>query len=275
MSAAALPRLVDTHAHLQESAFNHDREAVLENARAAGVVAVVCVGYDVESSQKAVALAERHADVFAAVGIHPNDCGSATEADWAEICRLAREPRVVGIGETGLDDYRKRTPPELQERWLARHCDLAVERGLPVIIHNRDASLRLRKVLRTRDWPVSTRPPGVLHCFSADRETLEACLALGFVVSIAGPVTYKNAADLRALVPAVPADRLVVETDCPYLPPHPLRGTRNEPAHVRYTAAQLAEVRAESFPEFAERTTRTAAHLFGLQTTSPRGAEAH
>jgi TatD DNase family protein len=180
---------------------------------------------------------------------------------------------VVGIGETGLDNYRKRTRPEVQEEWLRRHLALADETGRPVIIHNREADRRVREMLA--EWAprrALTGVPGVMHCFSADRMMLEACLELGFMISIAGPVTFKTAEGLREVARAVPLGRLVVETDCPYLTPVPHRGQRNEPAYVRHTARYLAEIRGESFEDLAVRTTEAAAGLFGLEIASKKGA---
>src|SRR5262249_9027543 len=157
-------------------------------------------------------------------------CGQVTSACWSEIRELARHPKVVGLGETGLDNYRKFAPPVQQERWLRRHMELAEESGLPLIVHNRLADARLTAILQ--DWSPDnrgTRPPGVMHCFSADAAMLESCLTLGFTISFAGPVTFKNADSLRAVAKQVPASRLVVETDSPYLTPLPHRGERNEP----------------------------------------------
>jgi TatD DNase family protein len=276
MSGAAIPPLVDTHAHLQDPVFDGDRHEVIARAFAAGLKAVVCVGYDLDSSRRAVELAARHESIYAAVGIHPNSVGDATDEQWREIRVLAAEPKVVGIGETGLDNYRQHTLPRVQESWLERHLELARERDLPVVIHNREADRRMFEILQRRVPSTnSARPPGVMHCFSGNTETLESSLALGFVISFAGPVTFKNAASLQAVAKIVPGDRFVVETDSPYLTPHPYRGTRNEPAYVQYTARQMAELRGEPFDELAERTSRTAAHLFRLNIAVPSGADSH
>ena len=273
MTALARKSLLDTHAHVQDEAFDADREAVLARAAQVGVRAVVCVGYDLQSSRRAVELAARFASLYATVGIHPNYAGRATDAEWQEVCWLAGLPRVVGIGETGLDNYRDYTPAAMQEAWFERHLTLAAERDLPVVVHNRDANERVCDLLR--QWTGSRRlpsAPGVMHCFSADERTLEACLGFDFRISIAGPVTFRNAERLRSLAALVPADRLVVETDAPYLTPHPHRGQRNEPAFVQYTARQLAEIRGESFEELAARTTANAVELFRLDLPRP-GAE--
>lgn len=267
------PPLVDTHAHLQDPSFDHDRDAVYARAREAGLAAIVCVGWDLASSRQAVDLAARYDALWAAVGIHPNYAGRATEADWSALCDLARAERVVGLGETGLDNYRTYTEPAVQEAWFRRHLALGADLGLPVIVHNRQADQQVRTILG--EWRAGGRGPrpGVMHCFSADRAMLEACLELGFTISFAGPVTFKNAASLREVARAVPTERLVVETDCPYLAPHPQRGARNEPAYLESTARALAEVRSEPFAELAEHTTRAAAALFGLGPAAAPGAD--
>jgi len=265
--------LVDTHAHLMDPAFADDLPAVLERAVAAGVAAMVCVGYDERSSVQAVALAERYPQIVAAVGIHPNSAGAAGPGAFAQIQRLARHPRVVGIGETGLDNYRKRTPPAMQREWFARHLDLAAELDLPVIVHNRDADAETGPILL--EWARRTGGRGVLHCFTGDDAMLEAGLEAGFTVSLAGPLTYKNARGLPERARRVPLDQLVVETDCPYLPPHPHRGQRNEPAFVRLTATRLAELLDRPVDEIERVTTENARRLFPILRVSAgeRGSE--
>jgi TatD DNase family protein len=229
--------LVDTHAHLMDPAFDADRAEVLERARLAGVQSLVLVGYDVPSSRAAVDLARALPLAGAAVGIHPNSAADASAADFAEIAELAHSPEVVAIGETGLDNYRKFTPPDRQREAFAWHLRLAEERNLPVIVHNREADADVLAVV------AEGTPSGVLHCFSShDAAYLEQMLEAGFYVSFAGPLTFKNASATRAMVARVPRDRLLVETDCPYLAPEPHRGQRNEPAFVRDTVACLASV---------------------------------
>jgi len=252
--------LVDTHAHLMDTAFANDLPAVLERAAAAGVVAMVCVGYDEESSVAAVSLAERYPQIVAAVGIHPNASGAARPGAFRRIEELARHPRVVGIGETGLDNYRKRTAPAVQRDWFNRHLDLAARLDLPVIVHNRDADQEVGPIVL--EWSRATGGRGLLHCFSGDDAMLAAGLDAGFTVSFAGPVTYKNAGQLPQRAQRVPLDRVVVETDCPYLPPHPHRGQRNEPAYVRLTAARLADLHGAPIEEIERATTENAHRLF-------------
>jgi TatD DNase family protein len=267
--------LVDTHAHLMDTAFASDLPAVLERAKTADVVAMVCVGYDEKSSVAAVALAERYPHLLAAVGMHPNASGAAAPGAFERIAELAQHPRVVGIGETGLDNYRKRTSPAVQREWFQRHLDLAARLDLPVIVHNRDADAEVGPILTA--WARQTGGRGVLHCFSGDDAMLEAGLEAGFTLSFAGPVTYKNAGQLPARAQRVPLDRIVVETDCPYLPPHPHRGQRNEPAHVRLTAARLADLHGVSLDLIERATTENARRLFPALTAvtseSERGVE--
>jgi TatD DNase family protein len=229
--------LVDTHAHLMDPAFDADRDAVLQRARDAGVTAMLLVGYDLASSRDAIHLAQQLPGARAAVGIHPNSAAEASDADFAALAELARCPEVVAIGETGLDNYREFTPPARQREAFEWHLALADELDLPVIIHNRQADADVRASAS------SAGVRGVLHCFNShDAAYLEHMLALGFFVSFAGPLTFKNARRTREMAARVPTDRLLVETDCPYLAPEPHRGRRNEPAYVRDTATCLADV---------------------------------
>lgn len=255
--------LIDTHAHLDDPKFADDLPAVLGRAAEAGVERVLTVGVDLATSRAAVALAGRHSALAAVVGIQPNHAAEAGPADWDEVARLASNPSAVAVGETGLDRYWDRCPFPLQEDYFARHLELARALGKPVVIHCREAEADVVRVLRAefdRHGPVC----GVMHSFSGDAATARACWEMGLHVSFAGMVTYKSAADLRGVAKLVPADRLLVETDSPYLAPVPVRGRRNEPAHVAHTARLLAEVRGEPFGEFAARTTRNARALFGL-----------
>ena len=214
---------------------------VLERAAETGVSALLVVGYDLPSSRAAVELARAHPHIRASVGIHPNAAAEAAQADFEAIADLARDDVVIAIGETGLDNYRNYTPPARQREALSWHLQLAAELDLPVIIHNRQADADIAPALVAHARGRSM--PGVLHCFSStDPRYLDQLLEAGYSVSFAGPLTYKNAADLRGMAARVPLDRLLVETDCPYLPPASRRGQRNEPAFVAETAACLAAV---------------------------------
>ena len=258
--------LVDTHAHLDQPEFAADREEVIARAQAAGVAAILCVGIAAESSRAAVALAEQHPGIFAAVGIQPNYATQAAAGDWNEIIALASQPRVVAVGETGLDRYWDFTPFEVQQDYFDRHLRLAQARDLPVIVHCREAEADTLAMLRSA--AVRGRLRGVLHAFSGDAATAAAAVELGFFVSFAGNVTYTNKkfAGLRAAAAAVPADRLLVETDSPYLVPHPLRGKlkRNEPAMVVHTAECLARIRGADLETFAAQTAANARALFRI-----------
>ncbi len=258
------PHVVDTHAHLQDPAFAEDLAAALRRAEAAGVSAVVCAGYDAPSSRTAVALAHQHPQIWATVGIHPNDVAFATDEDFREVAELARDSRVVGIGETGLDYYRDRTPAERQRQALDWHLRLAEELELPVIVHSREAEPDIADALESAaSGRSSGRVPGMLHCFSStDRGYLERVLAAGYFVSLAGVLTFKKNDALREAVAHVPGDRIVVETDSPYLAPEPVRGRRDEPAFVRHTAERLADVRGISYLDLAHQLWVNTQHLF-------------
>ncbi|AWM39426.1 hydrolase TatD [Gemmata obscuriglobus] len=255
------PMLIDTHAHLFDEKFRHDLPAVLDRAAAAGVERIVCLGIDLESSRASVEIANKYPLVVAAVGIQPNHTAEAGAGDWDEIVKLAeREPRVVAIGETGLDRYWDRAPFHVQEDYFARHIELARRLRKPFVIHCREAEADVVKVLRGQEQngPLAA----VMHSFSGDIDTARACLELGLYVSFAGMVTYPSAQNLRDVAKEVPLDRLLVETDSPYLAPQPVRGKRNEPAHVAHTAALLAQVKGVSVAELEEHTTRNAKTLF-------------
>ena len=253
--------LFDTHAHLHFPEFDGDREAMLDRAQQAGVRRMLTIGTEPESSRAAVALAARRADVWAAVGIHPHDAGEADAAALAEIERLAGEPRVVAVGEIGLDHFRDLSPRQDQERVFRALLGLARQVRKPVIIHCRDAHEETLRILgEERVGGVG----GIMHCFSGDVAIARRCLDLGLLISLAGPVTYPNARALPDVARFVPADRLVIETDCPFLPPQGHRGQRNEPAYVALTAARVAELRGESLDVLAARLTANACALFGI-----------
>ena len=244
------PDLFDTHAHLHFPEFAGDLDAVLARARAAGVRRIVTIGTDVATSRAAVALAAREPDIWAAVGIHPHEAASADDTALAEIERLASGVKVVAIGETGLDFFRDLAPRDAQERAFRAQLALARRAGKPVLIHCRDAHEETLALLAAED--VRDRG-GIMHCFSGDLEIARRCLDQGLLISLAGPVTYPKPGALPEVARMVPADRLVVETDCPFLPPQPYRGKRNEPAYVAITAARVAELRGEPLADLAAR----------------------
>ena len=255
------PDLFDTHAHLHFPGFDEDRDAVLTRARAAGVRRMVTIGTDAETSRAALALAERHPDVWATAGVHPHDAAESDEAAQAEVERIAAERRVVAIGEIGLDFFRNLSPPGTQERVLRRFLVLARRLRKPVVLHCRDAH---REILTLLGEERVAEVGGIMHCFSGDVAIARRCLDLGLLISLAGPVTYPNARALPDVARFVPGDRLVVETDCPFLPPQGYRGKRNEPAYLTITAARVAELRGEPLDDLAARTTANARRLFGV-----------
>ena len=253
--------LFDTHAHLHFPDFEPDLDAVLARAREAGVRRMVTIGTDAETSRAALAIAERDAGVWATVGLHPHDAGSGDDALFAELERLARSPRVVALGEMGLDFFRNLSPRPAQEAAFRRQIDIARKVGKPVVLHCRDAHAETLAILAEERV---SEVGGIMHCFSGDVEIARRCLDLGLMISLAGPVTYPNARALPAVARFVPADRLVVETDCPYLPPQPYRGKRNEPAYVAITAGRVAELRGERLADLAPRLTGNALRVFGI-----------
>jgi TatD DNase family protein len=253
--------LFDTHAHLHFPDFAGDLDAVLARARAAGVRRVLTIGTDVPTSRAAVALAEREPDVWAAVGIHPHEAETADDEALGEIERLAARARVVAIGETGLDFYRNLAPRETQARAFRAQLELARRTGKPVLVHCREAHEETLTLLGAAN--VRERG-GIMHCFSGDVALARRCLDLGLLISLAGPVTYPKPGALPEVARAIPSDRLVVETDCPYLPPQPFRGKRNEPAYVAVTAARVAELRGEPLADLAARMSENARALLRL-----------
>ncbi len=262
--------LIDTHAHVSGSEFNKDRADVLARARAAGVERIVDVGIDLTSSRRALALAAAEDAVHAAVGIHPHEGDSVDARTVEELRALARSsPRVVAIGETGLDFYRNRSSREGQERALRAQLDLACELSLPVILHLRSSATAgegatdaYESCLRVLDDYRGRGLNGVSHCFSGTPALARALCAHGFFVSFAGNVTYPKAVELHEAAREVPLDRVVVETDCPYLSPQAQRGRRNEPANVRLTAEWIAELRGVPVVQVERATTENARRLF-------------
>ncbi len=260
-----LPELIDTHAHLDDDRFSADRATVLERAAAAGVSHIFVVATTAATSRICVELAAQYPPLFATVGIQPNHVAEAQPTDWDEVVGLANAAKVVALGETGLDRYWDHTPFPQQEDYFERHLTLARQRGLPVVIHCREAEADTVRMLRAdfdRHGPVR----GVMHSFTGDLATAQACLAMGLYISFAGMLTYKNAQALRDVAREMPLDRLLVETDSPYLAPIPQRGQRNEPAFVVHTATVLAQTRGGELADIAAATTGNARTLFRCVT---------
>jgi TatD DNase family protein len=254
--------LTDTHAHLDDDKFDSDREEVIGRAKAAGVSTIIAIGTTAANSAAVVELARRYEGLFASVGIHPNNAAQAQPEDWDRVVDLARQARVVALGETGLDRHWHDTPFDLQQDYFDRHLRLMQQTGLPVVIHMRDCLADMLAMLREAHG----RGPlhGVMHSYTGDPAAAAECCELGLYISFAGMVTYKKSQDLRDIAAAVPADRILVETDSPYLSPEPLRGKRNEPANVVHTAHVVAAVRGISFADFAALSTANARRLFRL-----------
>ena len=253
---------IDTHCHLDEDAFTQDCAESISRAVDAGVVAMMAVGITLQSCRRVIELADRFPAVFATVGLHPNYVSTAGPQDWDQIVDLAKSPKVVGLGETGLDQYWDHSPLELQVEYFDRHMELSRNLDLPFVVHCRDAEADVVAQLRrhAQQEPLN----GVMHSFCGSSETAAACLEMGMYLSIGGMVTFKKNESLRQVAATIPTDRLLVETDAPYLAPTPFRGKRNEPAHVRLTAACLAEIRGVTKEEIAGATTANARRLFRL-----------
>jgi TatD DNase family protein len=260
--------IVDSHCHLDFEDFRDELPAVLERARAAGILAMVCVGSggDLETARRAAALATQEPDIFAAVGIHPHDAGKIEPDFWPALEELAKQPRVVGIGETGLDYFYDHSPKQVQREVFERFLRLATAVKRPVICHVRDAHEDAIAVLRVGPLPDQG---GVIHCFTGNVENARCYLDLGFHLSFSGVITFKKADDIRAAAAFAPTDRIMVETDAPYLAPIPHRGKRNEPAYVVKTLEALAQVRGSSPGRIAEATTTNAFRLFNLTVGAP------
>jgi TatD DNase family protein len=254
--------LFDTHAHLDQEEFDSDREVVIERAHQAGVDTIVAVGVTAVSSAAVVDLAARCAGVLAAVGIQPNYTGQAQPNDWQAVVELASRPKVVALGETGLDRHWDYSPFAVQQDYFDRHLRLSQERQLPFIVHTRESDADVLEMLREarRRGPLA----GVMHSFTGTAETAAECIELGLWISFAGMVTFKKSNELRAIAATISPERILVETDSPYLSPHPKRGKRNEPANLVYTATCLAEARGQSPAEFFAQTTANAQALFRL-----------
>jgi TatD DNase family protein len=262
--AAAPAGLVDSHAHLDFEDYEKDLDAVVARARAAGVARIVCIGLWRAPGQfgNALALASRDPATFSATaGVHPHECARVPEEDWLELERLAADARVVGVGETGLDFHYDHSPRPVQIESFRRSLRIARQAGKPVVVHVREADGPCVEVLAGEGIPAAG---GVIHCFTGGVEAARRYLDMGLYISVAGVITFRTAEALREAVKLVPRDRLLVETDCPFLAPVPHRGKRNEPAYVARTAERVAEIWGASIDEVAEATTRNARRLFRL-----------
>ncbi|MDD5038514.1 MAG: TatD family hydrolase [Dehalococcoidales bacterium] len=259
------PDIIDTHAHLDMAAFDRDRTEVIARALDAGVSTLITVGTDLESSRKAIELSEKYPKILAAVGFHPHDVTKVSKTDIANLGEIARHPRVVAIGEVGLDFYRDYSPHGTQLQALKWQLDLAEKVALPVIIHCRQAEKDMLDILG--DWVSRCKSPrkngrGVIHCFSGDSDSARQYLDMGFYLSVGAYIGYPGSKKAHDVIRSIPGDRLLVETDCPFLPPQSHRGQRNEPSYLSLTAELLAKIKGESYEEIALETTRNACRLF-------------
>ncbi|HET7616774.1 MAG TPA: TatD family hydrolase, partial [Bacillales bacterium] len=241
--------------------FNEDRDEVIRRAREAGVDRMVVVGFDNETIDGAMALVEKYDFIYAAVGWHPVDAVDATEKDFLRIERLANHPKVVAIGETGLDYHWDKSPKAVQKEVFKKQIALAKRVNLPIIIHNREATADIVEIL---DEENAAETGGIMHCYSAGLEEARKCLEMNFYISFGGPVTFKNAKLPKEVAKEIPLDRLLVETDCPFLSPHPFRGKRNEPARVKLVAEKIAELKEIEFAELARLTSENARSVFRI-----------
>ena len=261
--------MIDTHAHLDMAAYKDDREQVITRALTSGINTIITVGIDLESSREAIRLAEQYPDVRATVGFHPHEAARLQPPAMATLTQLAAHPWVVAIGETGLDFYRNRSPREAQLSALQQQLELAATSGLPVVIHCRQAEADMLSILSKWAATAKTQPIGVIHCFSGDLATARRYLDMGFFISFGGYISYPSSRHLHPVIAAIPDHRIVVETDCPFLPPQRHRGRRNEPAYLPETIAVLAKIRRASPDTIISITDRNARHLFRL--TEPGG----
>lgn len=255
----ALPGIIDSHAHLSMEPLAADRAAVLARARAAGLAHMLTIGTTVAESRVALEVARAHPEVSCTAGVHPHEVNAMTEGDLAAIRAMAADPNVVAIGEIGLDYHYDHSPRDTQRHWFRRQMALARELGLPVVLHTREAEADTAQVLR--EFPGVT---GVLHCFSSDPSLAETGLELGYYVSFSGIVTFGKAEAVREAARKVPLERMLVETDCPYLAPVPFRGKTNEPAYVTLVAEALAEIKGVPVAELVAATSANARRLFRL-----------
>jgi TatD DNase family protein len=264
------PALIDTHCHLEMSRFEADLDEVIARAREAGVQAMVTIGSTLETSAQAIALAEKYEFIYCTVGIHPHDAKDLTPEALKQLQEWTSHEKVVAIGETGLDYHYDHSPRKTQQKVFKDHLALAVEKNLPAVVHSREATEDTLRILRE-----SGIKKGVMHCFSGDIEMAEAAMGMGLYISIAGPVTFKKAGNLKKVATTVPDEYLLVETDAPYLAPVPMRGKRNEPAYVVHIAAEIARLRDVTLEDVARITTLNAKRLLSLPGIAGAGAVAY
>ncbi|MFC0559571.1 TatD family hydrolase [Halalkalibacter alkalisediminis] len=253
--------LFDTHVHLNADQFDEDLEEVITRAKEAGVETMVVVGFDEKTINRALSLIETYDFLYAAVGWHPVDAVDMEEKHLVWLEELSAHPKVVALGEMGLDYHWDKSPKDVQKEVFRKQIQLAKKVKLPIVIHNRDADQDIVDILKEEE---AHEVGGIMHCFGGSVEIAQECLRMNFHISLGGPVTFKNAKRPKQVAKEIPLDRLLIETDCPYLAPHPYRGKRNEPALVKLVAEQIAELREMEYEQIAEQTTINAKKLFGI-----------
>jgi TatD DNase family protein len=253
--------LFDTHAHLNAEEYKEDLDEVISRALEAGVTNMVVVGFDRPTIEKAMELVDRYDFLYASVGWHPVDAIDMTEEDLVWIEELAAHQKVVALGEMGLDYHWDKSPKEIQKVVFRKQIQLARKVHLPIIIHNREATADIIEILKEEK---ADEVGGIMHCFSGSPETARECVNMNFYISLGGPVTFKNAKRPKEVAAEIPLDKLLIETDCPYLTPHPFRGKRNEPSYVKLVAEQIAEIKGITYEEVAEVTSKNARKFFGI-----------
>lgn len=253
--------MIDSHAHYDDEQFDADRDEIIRKAVEAGVTHIINPGCDVESSQQAIALAKKHPEVFAAVGVHPHEASSCDEQTLLRLEALAQEEKVVAIGEIGLDYHYDFSPREVQKDWFAKQVALAGKLGLPIIIHDRESHQDVLDIVKAFRSELTT---GVFHCFSGSVEMAKAVLDMGFYIGIGGSLTFKNARKPVEVVQYAPLDRLLIETDCPYMAPEPFRGRRNWSVYLKYVVEKIAAIKGMDCLEVERQTSDNARALFGL-----------
>lgn len=254
--------LFDSHAHYDDEKFNDDRDDVLIKAHEDGISYILNAATDIDTSLMGIGFAEKYDFVYASVGVHPHNTSSLDDRVAERIAELAKNPKVVAIGEIGLDYYYDYSPKDAQKYWFKRQLDLAVDLSMPVIIHDRDAHEDIVNIMKESKI---SQVGGVMHCFSGSREMAKIILDMGFYLSFGGPVTFKNARKAIEVLQYVPMDRLLIETDSPYLSPEPHRGKRNDSRNVRYVAEKIAEIKGLDFEDVASVTLNNAKQLFGIR----------
>lgn len=254
--------LFDTHVHLNATQFLEDRDQVIQRAFDTGVNHMVVVGFDRETIPLAIEIAEQHETIYAAVGWHPVDAIDMTNEDLAWIEELSQHPKVVAVGEMGLDYHWDKSPKDIQKEVFRKQIQLAKKVNMPIIIHNREATEDIIEILKEEN---AKEVGGIMHCYNDSVDYVQTCLDMNFYISLGGPVTFKNAPMPKEVASVVPIDRLLIETDAPYLAPHPNRGKRNEPAFVKLVAEKIAEIRQISYEEICEKTTKNAFQVFGIK----------